>query len=340
MSSDHGPGMIRTVLIVSAAVFIVGLIIFWFVSGGVAATARTAKNLMNPIDFLFGSGTLGTSIHLPWQLDSITQGPDISGYGDGTSVGGQSLTEERSAIEAQYGPSIGSSNDVRTFGNPSPYVGRVTFTGQNTWESSPAQEYVMLVANANNDAPITLSGWSLQSAVSGARVNIPYGAAFFTLGIVNNVQAVYLEPGTSAIVTTGISPVGTSFRENVCTGYLNELQPFTPTLSSQCPSPYGALPVTADNIRTYGDECIDYVNSLDQCHFPSNVPATLSPACRSFITNTFSYNGCVNVHRNEASFALPSWRVYLGLQTELWRNTHDVIRLLDEKGQTVDVFTY
>ena len=333
--------MIKRVLIISVVIFLIGFIIFWFMSGGVATTARTAKNITNPIGFLFGSDISETFISLPWQPESPTQGPDISGYGDGAgSMSGYSQTEERAMIEAQYGPAVGIQNDVRTFGNPSPYVGRIIFAEQNATESDATKEYVALAADVNNDGPITLSGWSLQSAVSGVRIGIPLGAPLFMLGVVNSVQTIYLEPGASAIITTSVSPVGTSFRENICIGYLNELQSFTPELSNQCPSPSESLPLTADNIRIYGDTCIDYVRNLPQCHFPSSVPAALSPACRSFITNTLSYNGCVNMHRNKVSFALPSWRIYLGLQAELWRNTHDVIRLLDDKGQIVDVLTY
>jgi hypothetical protein len=157
---------------------------------------------------------------------------------------------------------------------------------------------------------------------------------------VNAVQPISLEPGSSAILTTGISPVGISFRENTCSGYLGELQSFTPELPSECPAPSEALLLNADNLRAYGDTCIDYVQTLSQCHFPATVPSNLTPACRSFIANTLSYNGCTQAHRNDPSFALPSWRVYLGLKAEFWYNTHDVIRLLDDQGRVVDVLTY
>ncbi len=339
MSSGHGPGMIKTVLIYTGIAFVIGLIVFWLVSGGIGATARAAQSLTNPIDLIFGGNASGTGIRLPWQPKFITKGPDISAYID-DEEGSYSQEDERARIEAQYGSTIEMPEyDPRTFGNPSPYIGRVVFERHGTSESDPAREYVTL-ARGSNEGTVALSGWSLQSAVSGVRVSIPYGTPSFMLGVVNSVQAISLEPGASIIVTSGSSPVGTSFRENVCTGYLNELQTFTPELQTQCPSPYGALPITADTIKMYGDECIDYVNDLDECHFPSSVPASLSPACRSIIANTFSYNGCVNTHRNDTSFTLSTWRVYLGSKTELWRNTHDVIRLLDEKGQTVNVLTY
>ncbi|MEK7133794.1 MAG: hypothetical protein AAB804_01850 [Patescibacteria group bacterium] len=331
--------MIKRVLVISLSIFIIALIIFWLWSGGLSAAARTAKDFVNPVNIILGNGSsTGMAITLPWQSDSLTRGPDISDYvGEADRINQDTQEEERAAIEAQYGPDIAKA---QTFGDPSPYVGKVMITDSNATESDTAGEYVGLAAPPNNSVPISLAGWFLQSAVSGLRVNIPLGAPHFMLGVVNNVQSISLEPGASATVLTGTSPVGTSFQENICTGYLNELQSFTPELSAECPSPSEAMPVTADNIRIYGDNCIDYIRTLQSCHFPPTVPATLSPACRSFIANNFSYNGCTNIHRNDPTFRLPSWRVYLGFRTELWRNTHDVIRLLDDQGQIVDVFTY
>ncbi len=333
--------MIKRILIASTVVFVLGLLSFWIFTGGIESTARTAKNLLNPIDFIFGTGTSTERIfRLPWQLDLPT-GPDISGYSTEVGEGYQGTQEQdRAAIEAQYGPLIAGSSDPRTFGNPSPNTGKVTFANTATSESDPAREYVVIHANRGNGVPVSIRGWSIQSAVSGLRVAIGQGAPLFVLGVVNVAQPIYLEPGASATLVTGVSPVGTSFRENICSGYLNELQSFTPELPSECPLPSDALPLTADNLRTYGNACVDYVRAIPQCHFPSAPPANLSATCRSFITNTLSYNGCMRMHSAESSFALSSWRIYLGLRSEIWNNGHDVIRLLDDKGQVVDVLTY
>ncbi|MDO8514429.1 MAG: hypothetical protein Q7S50_02710 [bacterium] len=330
--------MIKRVLIVSVIIFLIGLIAFWLISGGWGAVGRVGQTLMNPFDFFFGQRPSGTFLRLPWQKDSPVRGPDISDYATEANRLNQNAQEEdRAAIEAQYGPDIAQ---VRTLGNPSPYVGKARIVGTAPTESDSAYEYIEIVAASSNSAPISLTNWSLQSAVSGLRAPIPLGAPLFTIGVINSVQGISLEPGASAVVTTSASPVGTSFRENICSGYLGELQTFRPEMGSSCPPPSEALPMTAENIRTYGDACFDYLNALPQCHFPTTLPSNLSSTCRSFIANTMSYNGCVNRYRNSASFALPSWRVYLALRSEIWQNTHDVIRLLDGEGRTVDVLTY
>lgn len=325
--------MIKRVLIVSLIVFVIALIIFWFVTGGWAAAKRTARSLSNPIELIFGTSTSGSFFGLPWQPTELTRGPDISDYAGEADARNLAAGDEDQYYEAP-------STQRPPFGNPSPHVGKVRITDNAATEGNIAKEFIQLSASGNNTEPIAVTNWTLQSAVSGAHAPIPLAAPLFVLGIVNAVQPIYLEPGTSVFITTAASPVGTSFRENICSGYLSELHTFTPELSSECPAPSEALPMNADNLRIYGSSCFDYLGSLSQCHFPATLPSDLSAACRSFISNTASYNGCINTHRNRVPFMLPVFHAYLAFRSELWANSHDVIRLLDEQGRTVDVLTY
>jgi hypothetical protein len=326
--------MIKRVLIVTFIFIILALFVFWIVTGGIGAAMRAGANFTNPVGLIFGSGTsTGTFIQLPWQPAAPPRGPDISGYADQANTDIQSLQNG--------GASDTTAAQAATFGNPSPYVGQITIIDNAATESDPEREYIEIQASENNSAPITITGWSLQSAVSGLRAPIPEAAPVFVLGIVNTVGPVYLDPGDSAIITTGMTPVGTSFRENICSGYLGQLQTFTPALSASCPDPSQALPETAENLRTYGGSCLDYLQNLPQCSFPgTTLPSNLSGACRTYIEDTFSYDGCVNLYRNAPSFARNSWRLFLNMRAELWYNTHDVVRLLDTEGRTVDVLTY
>src|SRR3989338_2180491 len=327
--------MIKRVLIISLVFFIIGLILFWLISGGLSASARTARTLGNPIDYIFGSGTSpGISFRLPWQPASLPQGPDISGDAEVDAQNDAPGNEERGS-NASPQPS-----ELRTFGNPSPSAGKITLTDNSATESDATAEYIKIEASGSNTAPIAITNWSLQSAISGLRTYIPQGAPLFVMGVINNVEKVYLEPGASAIVTTSASPVGVSFRENICSGYLGELQTFTPEIGNACPHASETLAKNPQNLQTYSGACFDYLDTLPSCHFPTDLPSELSSTCRSFIANTMSYNGCVNTSRNDPTFALHSWRLFLNMRTELWYNTHDVIRLLDDQGRTVDALTY
>ena len=100
------------------------------------------------------------------------------------------------------------------------------------------------------------------------------------------------------------------------------------------------MSLTDQNLQRYGGDCVDYIRALPQCTLPTTIPTSLEPACRIYIANTFSYNGCVQAHRYERDYSLETWRLYLGASRELWANNHDVIRLLDERGQLVASITY
>jgi len=325
--------MIKRVLIVSLVLIVIALVIFWLLTGGWSAAARTARSLANPLELIFGTSTSGSFIKLPWQPSELTRGPDIGDYASEAAARNDASGDEDQRSASQESP-------TRNFGNPSPYAGRIAIRESSATESNPSIEFVELTASGSNTGPVLLANWSLQSVVSGVRVPLPQAASTFVMGVVNVVRPISLDPGASVYVTTAASPVGTSFRENICIGYLTELQTFTPELSGECPAPAEMLPMNADTIRTYGASCFDYLNSLSSCHFTSNPPSNLSPSCRSFVVNSISYNGCVNAHKFGSSFALPTYRAYLALRSELWANSHDVIRLLDGEGRTVDVLTY
>lgn len=330
--------MIRRILWILFIFMIVALVALWLYTGGASAVARTAHTFTNPVALIFGNGGSGSFITLPWQI-GVPQGPDISSFAEGDDTGATPQTQEEYA--AQNDALQARAEALRTFGNPSPYVGAITIRGSATAETDPGQEYVELDAARGNATPINITGWSLQSAVSGIRLFVPPAASPFLLGVLNNVAPVYLEPGTSAIVGSGTSLVGISFRENTCIGYLNELQHFTPELSSECPAPSDILKKNPDTLRIYGATCFDYVETNPQCHFPgASLPSNLSAPCRTLLANTLTYNGCVSSNRYRSDFALPEWRLYLNAQGEAWGNSHDIIRLLDSQGHTVDVFSY
>lgn len=232
--------------------------------------------------------------------------------------------------------------DAKTFGSPSPLAGLVRIISEGgAKEAAAGAEYVEIAAVSQNTSPVNLAGWSLQSAYTGMRAYIPPAAASFLMGAVNNVAPIQLSPGQSAVLNSGVSPVGVSFRENICSGYLGQFQSFTPSLPADCPSPASILPMTPDNLKNYGQACFDYIPSLAACEAPlNNFPAAVSQNCRAFAQDNLSYNGCVLQNRYRPSFAREIWRVFLNGKTGLWQDGHDIIRLLDSEGRTVDVLTY
>jgi hypothetical protein len=314
---------------------------YWVMTGGISRGIKIGNYLGNPISIFTGS-TTGGILSLPGQ--SPLETPDTIDIGeDGTpSDSGLTTQDQINALQNQYDQLSAEAKDPKNFGNPSPYKNQITFGMNNAQDTSAKSEYVTIQASFANTAPISLSGWSLQSAVTGVRVAIPAAASQFISGVNNNLNSVSLSPGSVAYIVTGSSPVGVSFRENICTGYLAELQSFTPDLNKVCPAPSDELILNAQNIQQFGDACVDYARTLSQCHFPGldQEPAGISDACANFLLNRFSYNGCVYAHKIDSDFYQPSWRLFLGSGASIWRDTHDVIRLLDAQGRTVDVLTY
>src|SRR6185436_19828976 len=101
----------------------------------------------------------------------LLPGVDISEYTDepGQGGGGVSSSERLSELQRQYDELYAKVKDPKNFGNPSPYKGKIAFGRSASQESAPAEEYLLLEASYSNTAPISLAGWSLQSAVTGTR---------------------------------------------------------------------------------------------------------------------------------------------------------------------------
>lgn len=336
--------MIRQILGWLIAAIIVIAIIAWILSGGLGRAITYARSLTDAGSYLSLNATSsGQEFRLPGQPDfSNTVGNTLqtdTGYVDNyvTPDYGSIPPVDAGPTSPPDAPGLRGEQDPRTFGSPSPYAGHVTFVGHNT-TGNVRTEYVVVQAAPGNSAAVSLAGWTIQSALTTVRVALPQASNLFVQGVLNTSSAPILEPGAAAVVASGISPVGVSFHLNRCSGYLAQLEQFTPTLSSACPA--GAeIPIA----QGADAECFSYLNSLPSCRFPGG-PAAQNPGvpenCRRLASEVLSYNGCVSTFKNSPGFALPEWRLYLTLSAPVWKPTHDTIRLLDNAGRVVDVLSY
>lgn len=336
LDSEH---KVRSILWYVLVGIVVILALAWLWAGGWANIKAAVAGMPNPLDIIWGTSTSTYQIRLPWQID-VPQGPDISGLAeDGNNQSSNRSSGDSSArlsdLQSRYDSLSAQARDPRLKGAPSPAAGLVTISVGGATDGSG--EYIELDGHGGG---ANISGWVVESALAGKRAIIPQAAQPFVLGQVNRVAPVVLGSGEVAYVATGPSPLGVSFRETMCTGFLAQSQEFTPSLANACPSPARLLPPTQENLQTFGSDCVDYVASQSACTFPTNVPASLSPACRAFVANALSYNGCVAANQSRVGFARETWRLYLGIAGDLWDNRHDVIRLLDSEGRIVDAVSY
>lgn len=240
----------------------------------------------------------------------------------------------------------------------SPYAGTISLSsGSASFAVQTGDEYVTL---RNSGArSVTVTGWTLTNG-KGTRpiqtsqnsyvypvadsATIGQGTEFLDPTGRFSVGSIVLRPGDSALVTTGLPgasfpfSINTSFRENICQGYLKNY-PFTPSLSLMCP-----LPVNDPLIRTVTDECYDYLSSLNRCQDPEKYDKKRFDAqtsqCKNFMTQRLNYSACVANNKGVSGFSLNQWRIFLNKPKELWASQRETITLYDSRGLIVDQISY
>lgn len=241
----------------------------------------------------------------------------------------------------------------------SPYRGKISFSGGNPREIFAQDEYIRLRAGRGNEEDILITGWKIESVLTGVQVTIGGASPLPAIGNINSEPALRLPPGSEVILHSGRSPVGASFRVNRCTGYFNQYQPFNPDLPRECPSPVDEFDefsgITAKDIREDArDICRAYIRrNTERCEIDNTadfdarnrfgervIDPPLSSACQTFIRNDLTYPSCVANHIADEDFYSLEWHIYAGSFSELWRREGEVLRLLDQSGRTVDVWNY
>ncbi len=312
--------------------FFIGVFIFvflmWVATGGPLHPLSFAGPQLAEPDVLGG----GTYLSLP--RASLGIGSSNISLPGSSSGGGSLLGGSSGSVPTFTGGSV--------FGTPSPYRGIVVMNHgvSGAGSSDPRSEYIQLYVPSGSGVPVDISGWELVSDASGNGSYIPRGTEVPMSGTINAVQDIVLLPGTRAYVISGQSPIGASFRENKCIGYYSNFQTFYPSLPQTCPMPSDELAANYGSYYLRDSACIDYVNKLSRCQVALSPPVTVSGACQSFLVKYLNYNGCAEEHRQDADFLGDTWRIYLGRSAPMWRPQHELVKLVDKDGKTVDAFSY
>lgn len=224
--------MLRTILKWMLALLIILFFVVWLVGGGIAQVTGKAASInaffssfAHRSDSSTGSAgglwglfsspdNANVYFKLPWQPD-LPQGPSMDQWVADNAAAGE-------PVAATPGSPVRAEKD---FGNPSPLNGSARIS--QVWNTGDLSEYAIIHADQETD----ITGWSVQEITTGRRSYITSAAPDFKMGVVNTVDRVILADGGDAILSSGVSPTGVSFRENVCTGYLEEHQTFVPSLT-------------------------------------------------------------------------------------------------------------
>ncbi len=299
----------------------------------------------------------------PYITPITNTGQTQTGYGEGGWVTGIKVTGNLPGVrreeirgnlsnaEYQLADLQKEANKQALFGTPSPYKGQVRIVGGNFYTTNPDQEYVTIQVSSSAPGDITLTGWRLQSAATEFGATIGAGDPLPTAGSVNEISPIVLRPGDQAFVVTGESPLGGSFKENMCTGYLGYSQSYYPSLNNRCPSAREEFDRYFQGNPYKDNACYEAIQNTSSCKTPSDA-GRVSSYCLALIDKRLNYNGCVASHQNDAYFSTGTWRVFLGRTKitkmhdsartygELWREKREAIKLLDPNGLTVDLYTY
>jgi hypothetical protein len=308
--------------------FFIGVFIFIFIIW--IATGGPFRSLSFSVpEFPKPTATVAvreTSIGLP-QAPFVVSDPSVSGssYRDTDSY-----ASDPDALPVLNGI---------TFGPPSSYRGVVTLSNYVS-NASSTKEYLELSVSDRAASPINITNWQVVSETTGKSARIPQGTPVPTSGIVNRLYDIFVAPGERAVITTGRSPIGVSFRENVCTGYFSTFQTFSPPLPQNCPDPMDELKKYYGPFYFRDTSCVEYVESLPRCETVLFPQKSVSKTCKNFVVEHLNYNGCVRTHQTDPDFAGDTWRIFLSRTKPLWRARYEIIKLWDLNGKTVDAFSY
>lgn len=267
------------------------------------------------------------------------------------SVNYQETRNSLSNIEYQLNDLQLQAKKEALFSTPSPKRGLVRITGGNFATTDPDQEYLTIQVSSSATENVTITGWRVASIASDKTATIGGGSALPTAGFVNRTEPIVLRPGERAYINTGESPIGGSFAENMCTGYLEHNQTFYPTLPNRCPSPSEEFDRHFTGNPYKDNACYTLIRNTSSCTTP-NERGGISKSCLDLIDSRLTYNGCVASHQYDSYFKSDMWRIYLGrteitrkndstrMYGDLWKPSRDGIKLLDENGLTVDLYTY
>ena len=200
------------------------------------------------------------------------------------------------------------------------------------------KEFVRISVSSSLDEKVLISGMSLYSPITGKNATIGGANPIPRVGEVNMEPLLWAEPGDVLYINTASSPIGVSFRTNICTGYLGQYQIFSPRIRESCPS--GAEEATyLKTSLVFDSACMAELKKIDSCDVPNNL-SKMGVVCQSFARTNLNYNMCLINHFKDTNFPGKEWYVYLRKTEELWKNDKETIKLLDSEKKTIDSVSY
>ncbi len=200
------------------------------------------------------------------------------------------------------------------------------------------KEYVRISVSGSLPEKVLISGMSLYSPITGKTAIIGGANPLPRVGEVNMEPLLWAEPGDILYVNTASSPIGVSFRTNLCTGYLAQYQIFRPSMKENCPAGDDEATYLKTSL-VFDSACMNELSKINSCEVTNNL-SKMGVLCQSFVRANLNYNACLTNHFKDTNFPKREWYVYLRKTEELWKNDDEIIKLVDSEKKTIDSVSY
>ena len=230
---------------------------------------------------------------------------------------------------------------LKSIGTLSPLSKYFSLRTGRVSNNNPNQEYLELNLSSNAPNKVLITGFNIKSGITGRGTAIGKAVYKPYSSLENLEEPIFLSPGDKVYIVSGKSPVGYSFRVNKCSGFFGQAQNYTPSLYNECPLPTEEiLPNFGANNR---NACLNYLERLGRCQIPNpdfQTSLEIGSDCVSYVTNEIGYGACVDNHGSDNDFYRHEWRVHLKQPETLWQSQRELIKLVDQNGQTVAYTEY
>lgn len=213
---------------------------------------------------------------------------------------------------------------------PSPYKKKIVIGSILGTSEDPLWEQITL-ENRTEKEKVNITGWIIENS-RGFRFEIPKGHELPGFEVLAQDQIV-LKPGDRVVVTSGRQDARMDFRQNICTGYLDETSVFQPALSRQCPRP------ETRRLLNLSDRCLQLIDATPSCR-QFDFRERVDSDCSQYINQNLNYSGCVRNYKNRKDFYSNEWFIWMQRNTEFFRNERERVVLKDNAARVVDEYNY
>ena len=217
-----------------------------------------------------------------------------------------------------------------TLSQLSPYFKKIRIGSVSPGSYASYGKIALSTSLGDKDA-VNVTGWLLKGK-NGSQF-IPRAVGVYDPSGLSEESDIIFKKSDYLYLYTTVSAIGRNLRLNLCTGYLENVSKFTPSLPKNCPRPQRS------DVESFSGQCYDYILSLGTCSFPKgNLLLPVNDyACREYL-DKLNYKGCFEKYRQDPNFLSHEWRVWTG--SRFLDPRHDHVYLFDKNGLLVDERSY